>query len=107
MKQSIDRISTALFAASMIFFFILGFLIVFGQALGLIIQSGDIVSGAYSKFAQSSIALAVLASLCGYIAYNTVEEKPVLEEDEDYTLIARKVSLSQPSFIHLYRRGRT
>jgi len=83
MKQSINRISTALFAAAMILFFILGFIIVFGQALGLIIQSGDIVSGAYSTFAQPSIALAVIASLFGYIAYNTVEKKPVLEEDED------------------------
>lgn len=83
MKQSINRISTALFAAAMILFFILGFIIVFGQALGLIIQSGDIVSGAYATFAQPSIALAVIASLFGYIAYNTVEKKPVLEEDED------------------------
>lgn len=83
MKQSINHISTVLFAAAMILFFILGFIIVFGQALGLIIQNGEIVSGAYSIFAQPSIALAVIASLFGYIAYNTVEKKPVLEEDED------------------------
>lgn len=83
MKQSINRISTILFAAAMIFFFILGFLIVFGQALGLIVQSGEIVSGAYTKFAQPAIALAVIASLFGYIAYNTADKKRVLEEDED------------------------
>lgn len=83
MKQSINRVSTMLFALSMILFFILGFIIVFGQAFGIIIQSGGIVSGVYSQFAQPSIALAVIASLFGFIAYNSVEKKPQLEEDED------------------------
>ncbi|MFH0412819.1 hypothetical protein ACG98H_12130 [Corynebacterium sp. L4756] len=83
MKQSINRASTVLFALAMILFLILGFIIVFGQALGLIIQSGDIVSGAYNTFAQPSIALAITASLFGFIAFNTAEKKPVLEEDED------------------------
>ena len=67
----------------MILFLALGFFIVFGQALGIIVQSGTIVSGAYNMFAQISIALAVIASLFGFVAYNTVEKKPVLEEDED------------------------
>ena len=67
----------------MILFLALGFFIVFGQALGIIVQSGAIVSGAYNMFAQISIALAVIASLFGFVAYNTVEKKPVLEEDED------------------------
>jgi len=83
MKRSINRVSTMLFALSMILFFFLGFIIVFGQAFGTIIQNGGIVSGAYSQFAQPSIALAVVASLFGFIAYNTVEKKPQLEEDED------------------------
>lgn len=83
MKQSLNRISVALFALTMILFLALGFIIVFGQALGTIVQSGTIVSGAYNMFAQTSIALAVIASLFGFVAYNTVEKKPVLEEDED------------------------
>lgn len=83
MKHSLNRISVALFALTMILFLALGFFIVFGQALGIIVQSGTIVSGAYNMFAQISIALAVIASLFGFVAYNTVEKKPVLEEDED------------------------
>lgn len=83
MKHSLNRISVALFALTMILFLALGFIIVFGQALGIIVQSGTIVSGAYNMFAQISIALAVIASLFGFVAYNTVEKKPVLEEDED------------------------
>ena len=83
MKHSLNRISVALFALTMILFLALGFFIVFGQALGIIVQSGAIVSGAYNMFAQISIALAVIASLFGFVAYNTVEKKPVLEEDED------------------------
>lgn len=83
MKHSLNRISVALFALTMIVFLALGFFIVFGQALGIIVQSGTIVSGAYNMFAQISIALAVIASLFGFVAYNTVEKKPVLEEDED------------------------
>ena len=83
MKHSLNRISVALFALTMILFLALGFFIVFGQALGIIVQSGTIVSGAYNMFAQISIALAVIASLFGFVAYNTVEKKTVLEEDED------------------------
>ena len=83
MKHSLNRISVALFALTMILFLALGFFIVCGQALGIIVQSGTIVSGAYNMFAQISIALAVIASLFGFVAYNTVEKKPVLEEDED------------------------
>lgn len=83
MKHSLNRISVALFALTMILFLALGFTIVFGQALGIIVQSGTIVSGAYNMFAQTSIALAVIASLFGFVAYNTVEKKPILEEDED------------------------
>ena len=83
MKHSLNRISVALFALTMILFLALGFIIVFGQALGIIVQSGTIVSGVYNMFAQTSIALAVIASLFGFVAYNTVEKKPVLEEDED------------------------
>lgn len=83
MKHSLNRISVALFALTMILFLAFGFIIVFGQALGIIVQSGAIVSGAYNMFAQISIALAVIASLFGFVAYNTVEKKPVLEEDED------------------------
>lgn len=83
MKHSLNRISVALFALTMILFLALGFTIVFGQALGIIVQSGTIVSGAYNMFAQTSIALAVIASLFGFVAYNTVEKKAVLEEDED------------------------
>lgn len=83
MKHSLNRISVALFALTMILFLALGFIIVFGQALGIIVQSGTIVSGAYNMFAQISIALAVIASLFGFVAYNTVEKKPVLEEEED------------------------
>ena len=83
MKHSLNRISVALFALTMILFLAFGFIIVFGQALGIIVQSGTIVSGAYNMFAQTSIALAVIASLFGFVAYNTVEKKPVLEEDED------------------------
>lgn len=73
----------ALFALTMALFLALGFSIVFGQALGIIIQSGTIVSGEYNTFAQITIALAVIASLFGFVAYNTAEKKPVLEEDED------------------------
>ena len=83
MKHSLNRISVALFALTMILFLAFGFIIVFGQALGIIVQSGTIVSGVYNMFAQTSIALAVIASLFGFVAYNTVEKKPVLEEDED------------------------
>ena len=83
MKHSLNRISVALFALTMILFLAFGFIIVFGQALGIIVQSGTIVSGVYNMFAQTSIALAVIASLFGFVAYNTVEKKPVLEEDGD------------------------
>ena len=83
MKHSLNRISVALFALTMILFLAFGFIIVFGQALGIIVQSGTIVSGVYNMFAQISIALAVIGSLFGFVAYNTVEKKPVLEEDED------------------------
>lgn len=82
MKQSINKASKFLFALSISIFFVLGFLIVGGQAVGLVIQSSSLISRSYELFATPSIAMAVIAGLMGYINYNTID-KPAFKDLED------------------------
>ncbi|BAU95338.1 hypothetical protein N24_1076 [Corynebacterium suranareeae] len=82
MKQSINQTTKFLFALSISVFFVLGFLIVGGQAVGLVIQNSALISRSYELFAVPSISMAVIAGLMGYINYNTIE-KPAFKDLED------------------------
>ncbi|ANE03587.1 hypothetical protein [Corynebacterium crudilactis] len=83
MKKSVNSATKFLFTLSISIFFVLGFLIVGGQALGLIIQNSDLISSSYALLAKPSIAMAVIAGLMGYINYNTIDKSGFKEEDDD------------------------
>lgn len=76
MRTTLDRIVTALFAASMGIFLLLATALVLTQLVGVVAVQPTLVVAAETWLKSPSIIAAVAVAILGYVLFNVRGEKP-------------------------------